>query len=185
MNSLKERYQGYIIKIYSEQFLNNKTEFQKLQAWKELVNQARHKFAAYKRWEFNSPADRLIDSVTEVCDRAMILIDNLMLFRENRLSEKIISREQFIKQLSNITIDHSNEELVFQHKLAGYYFDKPFIRLSSFKLHRYSKLFFDVRSFGEIASSIYVPVSIKNPRQPEICSKAIDLPFFFYFKGKI
>lgn len=185
LRGLKERYQSYIMKVYSEYFLNSKTEFQRLKAWKDLVVEVRHQFNAIKELEENKDALELLEAVEAVCDRGLAFIDYLMLFKDNKLSEQVISRDQFIKELNGMPVDHNNEELVFQHKLLSYYFTKPLLKMTSFKLHRYSKLFYDPRSFGEIAYSIYVPISIMNPHQTEVCSKSNELPLFFSLKGKV
>lgn len=183
LNDLKNIYQKVIMKVYSKSILDDKSERFKIRTWKTIISNIKKEFSEIKHELKDSRNSAYLDDMEISLNRGINFIDYLFIFGQYKLDKKVVSYDALSDLLVHLKINREKESLIFENKTLNAYYKYFLFQTEKFIFNRYSDIFYHPKSYGEILSSIYIPVQSNeyDPKSP--CTPISNLPLFFTFKG--
>lgn len=175
-NKMRRIYNKELIEIYSSNYVNQlNSDHSKIRRFDGLMKNLT------KFYGKNELLDAHLDIVTQKIESGQNLLTILTKHKSEYLEPEIIDYKRFEFMLSFVKFEH------YEHKLAidnfEHLYQKGIFKFDHFKLNKFSKLFFDKRSSGNLLSNIYIPFE-KQDYDPNLkCTEAKDLPIFYRSKG--
>merc|ERR1712029_97517 len=176
MDNLRDEYNTLMMKIFSEDYLNNlNQDFEndklKIEVIKNRTNDLKENANSYYRG--------YLDQLRNTYTNGMRLIDKLVLYRGNFLHPSIYSFGELKKFIAGLNIDEKHEIFLFKNDSISKIYKRPIKQFERFYFLPASKNFYDFRSSGKIEFSINLPFQNLNFDSKTPCIGSHKLPPFF------
>lgn len=176
VNQIKEEYNNIIVRIYSENFVNNE-KLQGIDSYGTRFHQLKGIMVTFTRNVKKDKAEEFKLLLT-IFDKGLNFIKKLLIFHNNSIQPVTMKLEDFKLFIESLKTDEKIQTFAFKNDQISKSYLRKIVKIDRFIFNKKSDTYYDFESNGTIEYSINLPFENKEHKSSP-CIQGDLLPPFF------